>query len=286
MRVDFAREKRWWIDKAADEEQDLGDEQTNRALRWREIERRLGGVQSILEVGGSTGVFSIPLAQRGFAVTHLDFSPTALDIARQRAEGLQTIEFVDGNAADLPFGDRSFDLVLNMDGAISFCGSEAERAVREACRVARGTVILTVSHRASLARGWVDVSVKCLGRLCPAVYEMLGSGFWHRDQFPENRVLAKGCPQDYVGTIKAFLPEELGAIVGDCGMEVVRLGGLGSLAHLCYGETLARVMGDSRLFEEFVSLAERYDLEVSPQGPGSYRRAGLIAVGERPQSCQ
>ena len=63
-------------------------------------------------------------------------------------------------------------------------------------------------------------------------------------------------------------------------------GGLGSLAHLCYEETLERVMGDGRLFEEFVSLAERFDLEVLPQGPGSYRRAGLIAVGERPRSRQ
>ena len=46
-----------------------------------------------------------------------------LDIARQRAEGLSNIRFVEGNAVDLAmFQDRAFDLVLNMDGAISFCG--------------------------------------------------------------------------------------------------------------------------------------------------------------------
>ena len=50
----------------------------NRALRWREIERHLDGVQNILEIGAATGRFSIPLARRGFEVTHFDFSTKML----------------------------------------------------------------------------------------------------------------------------------------------------------------------------------------------------------------
>ena len=155
MEVDFNRERAWWDAKAPEEEQDLGDEAVNRALRWREIERCLPGVRTILEVGGATGAFSVPLAQRGFAVTHVDFSPAMLALAREKAEGLENMRFVEANATILPFPDRSFDLVLSMDGAISFCGSLAEQALRETCRVTRETLILTVSHRAWMIPGWV-----------------------------------------------------------------------------------------------------------------------------------
>ena len=81
MSIDFDRERRWWNAKACKEEIDSGDEAVNRALRWRELERRLDGVQTILDVGGGTGAFSVPLAHRGFRVTHLDLSPEMLNLA-------------------------------------------------------------------------------------------------------------------------------------------------------------------------------------------------------------
>ncbi len=94
MEVDFRRERAWWDAKASTGERDLGDEAINRALRWREIERHLTRVRSILAVGAGTGVFSIPLARRGFSVTHVDFSPAMLTIARQQAHAVQTFPFV------------------------------------------------------------------------------------------------------------------------------------------------------------------------------------------------
>jgi len=89
--TDFSRERAWRDAKAAKEDHASADESVNRALCWREVERHLESVKTILDIGAATGAFSIPLAQRGFTVTHLDFSPAMLAIARERAKGITTI---------------------------------------------------------------------------------------------------------------------------------------------------------------------------------------------------
>ena len=283
MDVSFERERLWWDAKARSEEIDRADEAVNRALRWREIERHLDGVRSILDVGAGTGVFSIPLARRGFSVTHVDISPAMLEIARRKASGLDTISFVEGNATDLSrFPDASFDLVLNMDGAVSFCGSKAETAIAESCRVARKKIIVTVSSLAWLLPVTVQSSLAVAGRLLPAVGAMLARGEWHQEEFPDNALLARGCTQDYLGPLKAFRPSELRTALERAGLRVLRLGSLGSLANLCGAEVVRQVLRDARLFQEFLDVSERFDHDILPEGPGTRQRAGLIAVAERP----
>jgi ubiquinone/menaquinone biosynthesis C-methylase UbiE len=280
--VDFDRERQWWDSKALGEELDRADEAINRALRWREIEKHLAGVETVLDVGGATGAFSIPLARRGFRVTHLDFSLAMLEIARRRAYKLKGIDFVEGNAADLSrFADRSFDLVLNMDGAISFCGSLAAQAIRESCRVCRRTLLITVSHRAQMAAVLVSSSLKAVGSFLPAVDAMVSRGEWHQEQFPENAVLSRGLTQNYLGALKAFLPGELKSMLEQAGMRVLRCGGIGSLASLCEHEVLAYILRDESVLQSFLDLCEYYDREISPDGPGTRQRAGLLAVAER-----
>jgi sugar phosphate isomerase/epimerase len=84
--------------------------------------------------------------------------------------------------------------------------------------------------------------------------------------------------QDYMGAFKAFLPDELRALLEDAGMRVLRCGGIGSLTSLCDAESLDRLREDAAVFEAFLDLCERYDREVLPDGPGTWHRAGLIAV--------
>ena len=283
MPVDFQRERSWWNAKAGDEERDLVDEAINRALRWREIERHLEGVREILEIGAGTGAFSIPLARKGYAVTHLDFSPGMLERAREKAEvqGLQTIRFVEQNAVDLSrFADRSFDLVLNMDGAISFSGTAAPRVLAESCRVTRGTLIATVSHRAWMAATFLSAGVQLKGKIDRIVRRMIDHGLWNQRACAECADYARGMTQDYMPVLRAFLPEELRKALEEAGMKVVRLGGLGSLAHLCGSETVRLVLEDFELTNQFLDLCERFDREFLPDGPGTFHRAGLIAVAE------
>jgi len=118
-------------------------------------------------------------------------------------------------------------------------------------------------------------------RLFPAVYEMIKTGQWHQEQYPDNALLSKGVTQDYLGALKAFLPDELRKIIVQSGMRILRLGGLGSLANLCGSEVLKPVLEDKVLFQEFLNLCEDFDKEILPEGPGTKERAGLIAVAER-----
>jgi SAM-dependent methyltransferase len=280
--IDFNRERAWWDAKAEKEDRDSADEKINRALRWREIECHLGGVKTILDIGAATGAFSIPLAKRGFTVTHLDFSPAMLDIARERAKGVANLQFVEANATQLQeFSDHNFDLVLNMDGAISFCGSKAIAAIQETCRVAKRKIILTVSHQAQMVASWVSSSLAKTGQLAPAIEAMLDRGEWHQEQFAENKVLAEGLTQNYLGALKAFSPGELKSVLESCGMEVLRCGGVGSLAALCDPLAIERATRNAAVFESFLSVCEQFDREVLPGGPGTRQRAGLIAVAKR-----
>lgn len=278
MRPDFKRERAWWENKAAGEEKDLADEQVNRELRWREIERNLKGVKTIAEVGASTGAFTVPLAKRGFEVVHVDFSAPAIELAKAKAKGLRNIRFVQANATDLNmFRDKSFDLVLNMDGAVSFCGKDAKRSVKETCRISRKKLILTVSNKAWMIPAWVAATFPKFGKVVPAVKAMVEEGFWHYDQHPHNKKIVPG----YFGTLQAFLPSELAALINANGFKVKVCRGLGSLANLAGKDTVDAARKNRRAMEAFLDLCEDFDRNVMPCGPGTKQRAGLIAVGER-----
>ncbi|MDK2887565.1 MAG: hypothetical protein PWP72_443 [Thermoanaerobacter sp.] len=91
---------------------------------------------SVLDVGCGTGNYSLELARRKLLVTGLDISTAMLEKARARAraEGLP-VEFVWGDAMQLPFPDNSFDGVISVS-ALEFV-PELEAALQEAYRVLR-----------------------------------------------------------------------------------------------------------------------------------------------------
>ncbi len=270
----------YWDQNASAEEATLAGRSVNRDLRWREIERHLEGVRTILDIGGGTGAFSIPLARRGFSVTHVDIAPAMLKISRQKTEGVDTIQFVEADATDLTmFSDRSFDLVLNMDGPVSYSGAEADMVISESARVTSQFLILTVAHRAWAVARWMLASFRHTGKVIPAVNEILENGTWDASQFIDNALLAGEFP---FPAIRTFLPAELAAILGGLGMDVVRVGALGSLSDLYGAAILDQVWDDDRIYQEYLDLCERFDLETLVQGPGSCNDTGLIAVARWP----
>ncbi len=90
----------------------------------------------ILDVATGTGWAARRLAERGHQVTGVDFAPDMLAPARQQASarGLD-IQFVEGDAEDLPFADGEFDAVISTFGVMF--AQQPDDAAAELARVCR-----------------------------------------------------------------------------------------------------------------------------------------------------
>jgi ubiquinone/menaquinone biosynthesis C-methylase UbiE len=73
---------------------------------------RLGALKAgarIADLGCGSGAFTVLLRERGFVPVGLDISPKLIALARRKFQG---IEFLEGDAENLPFADASLDAVL------------------------------------------------------------------------------------------------------------------------------------------------------------------------------
>jgi SAM-dependent methyltransferase len=78
---------------------------------------QIAGPQRVLDVGCGTGVVALAAARTGAQVTGLDLTPELLLRARENAAlAGASIEWNEGDAEALPFGDATFDVVLSQFG--------------------------------------------------------------------------------------------------------------------------------------------------------------------------
>lgn len=144
--------------------------------RWRERAAAAADVSaggSALDVCCGTGDLALALRRRvtvSGRVVGLDFSQNMLDIARAKATAAgAAVEFVQGDALALPFGDGAFDAsavafgirnVSHLDG----CLREMARVVRPGGRVV--VLEITMPERLRTFYGaWFDRLVPVLGRV-------------------------------------------------------------------------------------------------------------------------
>jgi SAM-dependent methyltransferase len=105
----------------------------------------------VLEAGCGIGTDAMRFARAGARYIGVDFSPTALELARRRfAMAQMPGSFVEASITDLPVPDGSVDLVYS-NGVIHHI-PETDRAVREFHRILRpgGTALVMLYHRDSL----------------------------------------------------------------------------------------------------------------------------------------
>lgn len=93
--------------------------------------------ERVLDVACGSGNGAIAAARRAWGNTvGLDFVPQLLEHARERAkvEGLE-VEFVEGDAQQLPFGDGEFDVAMSIFGAMF--APDQEKTASELLRVTK-----------------------------------------------------------------------------------------------------------------------------------------------------
>ena len=97
---------------------------------------------SLLDVACGSGNLAIPAARAGAIVTGVDIATNLLEQARARAESESlTIQFDEGDAENLPYGDAAFDEVVSMFGAMfaprpELVAAELVRVCRPGGRIA------------------------------------------------------------------------------------------------------------------------------------------------------
>ena len=94
---------------------DRHDSDSYRAL-WEDFYAELlqGCGKKTLDCGCGPGAASLRVSDLGFDVTGMDFSSDMLETARSNAAKYsRNIEFVQGDAEDIPFPDNSFDTVVS-----------------------------------------------------------------------------------------------------------------------------------------------------------------------------
>jgi SAM-dependent methyltransferase len=90
----------------------------------------------VLDVATGSGNAALAAARRGCGAVGVDYVPALLECGRVRAatEHLD-VEFVEGDAENLPFADASFDAVVSIYGAMF--APDHRRAAAELARVCR-----------------------------------------------------------------------------------------------------------------------------------------------------
>ncbi len=144
---------------------------TNHLLHTRTMATTLSGEfpQSarikILDVACGTGTLSRRLEEQGFCMTGLDFSLRSLWRLKQTAG---SIPLVQADAAALPFGSASFDVVTCLGAWRHF--PDPQRVLHEICRVLRPDGIFFVGYFPPKLGGLLSVPKGRLGKAIVILY--------------------------------------------------------------------------------------------------------------------
>lgn len=120
--------------------------------------------QAVIDVATGTGNVALRAAAAGAHVVGLDLAPALFATARARAAGYAvTVDWVEGDAEELPYADESFDRVLSVFG-VQFAPRH-EVVAAELARVCRpGGLIGLVNWT---PEGLIGQLLKIMGRYLP-----------------------------------------------------------------------------------------------------------------------
>lgn len=142
--------------------------------RWRKVVVDAVGAepgQRVLDLAAGTGTSSEPYADAGIDVVACDFSLGMLKVGKRRRPD---IDFVAGDATDLPFADNSFDAATISFGLRNV--NEPKKALEEMLRVTRpgGRLVVAEFSQPTVAL-WRTTYTEYLMRALPAIARKVSS---------------------------------------------------------------------------------------------------------------
>lgn len=142
--------------------------------RWRKIvvdavDAKRG--ERVLDLAAGTGTSSEPYADAGVSVVACDFSTGMLEVGKKRRPD---IEFVAGDAMNLPFADESFDATTISFGLRNI--QDPKKALQEMFRVTKpgGRLVIAEFSHPTFAP-WRTVYTEYLMRALPAMATKVSS---------------------------------------------------------------------------------------------------------------
>ncbi|MFW9987225.1 MAG: class I SAM-dependent methyltransferase [Candidatus Odinarchaeota archaeon] len=254
--------------------------QVHTDLLWREINRCITNRQKleILDVGAGTGRFSIPIAQRGHSVTHLDISKEMIEITKEIAnkKDLQNMIFVQQDLCKgLQYKENTFDLVLCLDSPLSYCYKNYENVIKDLIRVSKSKIIVCVSNRYGIiTEGGTDFDLYHFGKL-KTVKEVFETGnLIVKDQLRKLQPLL-------MPSWHGFTPEELERLLEKNSCIIERISAPGTLARFIKTKLLTKLFKDKANYKDFLDFEEKFDSINSILGIGAIGAGGLLVTAEK-----
>ena len=142
--------------------------------RWRRLVVDAVGArpgQRVLDLAAGTGTSSEPYADAGVSVVACDFSLGMLKVGKRRRPD---IDFVAGDATNLPFADESFDAATISFGLRNV--NEPQKALEEMYRVTKpGGKLVIAEFSSPVVPLWRTMYTEYLMRALPAIASKVAS---------------------------------------------------------------------------------------------------------------
>ncbi|HEY1390015.1 MAG TPA: class I SAM-dependent methyltransferase [Ktedonobacterales bacterium] len=133
----------------------------------------------VLDVATGNGITALAAARRFGEVTGLDYVPSLLDDARQRAAAEHLpVTFQEGDAENIPFADASFDIVLSTLG-VMFTPNQ-DKAASELLRVARSGGKIGVASWTPT--GYIGQLFRLIGKYAPPPAGLKPASLWGTEE--------------------------------------------------------------------------------------------------------
>ncbi|MBO3753440.1 MAG: methyltransferase domain-containing protein [Candidatus Brockarchaeota archaeon] len=221
-------------------------------ITWRYIEPYLPESGVVLDAGGGTGKWTIPIVEKGLKVVLYDISREMLNVARRKImeERLENmVVFKEGDICEIGFPENHFDFVLAEGDPISYCSNphkavgELARVLKPGCFMAAGVDSLFSVARTMLIRKGPEEALKVL-REKRLFAEAWGFHCW------------------------AFSPSDLRSLFEKNGLEVVKIVGK-TVAYVSRPET-EHLLQDEEKAEKLLELELMLCEEPSIVGYGGH----------------